>query len=348
MKNIDNYIGPSADFEPLTYDKYRNSRSLNALDLLKFIMALGVMVIHVNPLYTINPFLNSVFVFGFGRLAVPFFFVSSAWLLFRNGYKADVLRSVKRLLIMYIIWTIIYLPTLMADDSANMLILSLRNIIFGGHLWYLISSACALLIILGMQRLRMKPKIIFAVAFLPFTIGILLSGYNEILNMVGLKSVSERYFDYFISVRNGLFFGFPYMAAGLILSVNNKTYKKRSAITALAVLYVMHLIEFVIVRKLDLTYTTDMTMIAMPFTILLVYVVVHINLKDRKIYKILRNSSILIYLIHPYVIMLYDKIVQFDNSIIKYILVCCLSMMFSMMILKLEQYKYFKMLKYLH
>lgn len=72
----------SETLHPLTDSEYKNSKSLYAIDLMKFIMAFCVVGIHTTPLKT--SIMGSFLLFGVFRLAVPFFFISSSWLLFRK------------------------------------------------------------------------------------------------------------------------------------------------------------------------------------------------------------------------------------------------------------------------
>lgn len=62
----------------------------------------------------------------------------------------------------------------------------------------------------------------------------------------------------------------------------------------------------------------------------------------------MRKSSILIYCIHPYFILLFQNTFAADNSIVNYIFTVLCSILFSAIVLKLENFKCLSWLKYLH
>lgn len=98
------------------------SNHLDSIDVLKFVLALMVVLIHVNPF----PECVNVFVMPVLRLAVPLFFVISAFFFFRKidigeGYSsAEVGNAIKRAisftkrnLMLYLFWFLVLLvPTL--------------------------------------------------------------------------------------------------------------------------------------------------------------------------------------------------------------------------------------------
>ena len=87
----------------------------NGFDIAKFIMAIFVVTLHAHPFSDISFGLNYIITNGLTRVAVPYFFMVSGFLLFRKMslYELDIAK-IKRYLIhifrLYVIWTIIYLP----------------------------------------------------------------------------------------------------------------------------------------------------------------------------------------------------------------------------------------------
>lgn len=83
-------------------------RNFNSIDVGKIIAATLVVGIHCNPFQGLA---NDIIIEGFARLAVPFFFIVSAFLFFRkNPNGNDVLHFLKRLLILYGFWFVFNLP----------------------------------------------------------------------------------------------------------------------------------------------------------------------------------------------------------------------------------------------
>ena len=73
------------------------------LNVMKFIMAIFVMVVHFSPFKTIHPVLHFISIHGFTRIAVPFFFLSSGYLLSEHGHiPSDRLKkTLKKLIKLY-------------------------------------------------------------------------------------------------------------------------------------------------------------------------------------------------------------------------------------------------------
>lgn len=88
------------------------------IDLLKFIMAVCVVAIHTQPLYSVQSIVVQRLFDTITSLAVPYFFSVSGFLLF-SKIDADIScrknmevckRYLSRVLSLYVIWNIIYLP----------------------------------------------------------------------------------------------------------------------------------------------------------------------------------------------------------------------------------------------
>lgn len=97
------------------------------LDIVKLLMAILVVEIHTRP------FGATSLVQGVDCVAVPFFFISSAFLCFRGLNTAQfsnskssactrVRNTTKRLLQLYLIWTLIYIPVSLFGISTAVLL----------------------------------------------------------------------------------------------------------------------------------------------------------------------------------------------------------------------------------
>ena len=133
------------------------------IDVIKFFCALAVVVIHTEPFADICGILNSVTVNSVCRVAVPFFFMSSGFLLFgnpeaRSPLSPPVKKYVKRILFMYLVWSTVYFPftalemcrSESVDAAFGVLLGYIKNMIFSagyGFLWYLPATAVAVLLV---------------------------------------------------------------------------------------------------------------------------------------------------------------------------------------------------------
>ena len=121
-------------------------KSINtSIDLVKLIMAILVVGIHTEPL-GFNFWLDK----GFGivtRLCVPFFFVSSAYFCWNQNRVAT---TVKRMGILYIIWSILYLPFDISTLKEYTIVQLLRQFFWDGNshaLWFLCGSIIGIAIV---------------------------------------------------------------------------------------------------------------------------------------------------------------------------------------------------------
>lgn len=120
------------------------------IDLLKFIMAVCVVAIHTQPLYSVQSIVVQRLFDTITSLAVPYFFSVSGFLLF-SKIDADIScrknmevckRYLSRVLSLYVIWNIIYLPiTIFGFKENNMsfaryVLDCIRGFLFIGQQFY--------------------------------------------------------------------------------------------------------------------------------------------------------------------------------------------------------------------
>ena len=89
----------------------------NSIDILKFIASFFVVMIHVSMFSDVNPYLNLFITHGVARLAVPLYFLTSAFFFYKNNMnltgeeqKNSLLKYTKRMAILYVSWFVISLP----------------------------------------------------------------------------------------------------------------------------------------------------------------------------------------------------------------------------------------------
>lgn len=210
------------------------------LDYAKLIMALLVVEIHTKPFMSLgSPVLNRI-VEGVDCVAVPFFFIASGFLCFKSIDASElrdrcplaalrIIATIKKLLLLYVIWFIIYLPIDLfgsieaGNGLAKAIALEVRGFVFVGEgyfswpLWYLLASAVAFAIIYFLSK-YMRVTSILAMSFLMLIIGFAIGEINNSGVVAPLLSpILDAYFLIFGNVRNGLFEGFFYVSLGALL-----------------------------------------------------------------------------------------------------------------------------------
>lgn len=293
-------------------------KRINSLDVTKFILSFFIIGLHT--LYLIDtPIAHNRFLITILKIAVPFFFITSGYLLFskvefpmkkEDGKK--VFRYLKHIFIMYVIWTIIYLPLSIYGavigkvHLIEFIIYMTRKFLFVGefyyswNLWYLHGLIIAILLTYILLKLKIKPKYIFFISVVVFILGLFL---DSIIGTTTSSNLLNKFLNLYVylfeRVRNGLFKGFVYVAIGLLLSKNKKINIKYGIIIAI--------IGFIIFY---FKYEIGLLLLA-PGIFIIIY---NIDLKDKKIYDYFRDSSILIYLFHMLFIFIYLVIIKKNND----------------------------------
>ena len=211
------------------------------VDIVKLLMALFVVEIHTRPFRSYQ--ILERFVEGIDCIAVPFFFIVSGFFCFRVMSKEDcrdsfskgIVRIQKfafKLLRLYLIWTVIFLPVtvfgsiLNKDGLLGALLLFVRGTVFVGEnyyswpLWYLLAGAIGFGLIYLFLRGGVSPKRTLAAAFGCLIIGFLITfiqGLDSAPVFIALPV--KLYTLIFGSSRNGLFVGFFYISVGMIFGL---------------------------------------------------------------------------------------------------------------------------------
>lgn len=202
---------------------------LNVLDIFRLFFAVCVVAIHTHVtdgLPQVVSFWATQAVF---RLAVPFFFVVSGFLLGRKlyGQGKDML-SVLRRYTVRLLW-----PLLLAGSANAVLELIRQRLRYGRSLRYLADhfvrhtlfypygamwfvQAC----IVGVWLLypflkRKKSNAALLIGALLYGWALLCNNYYFVAQRLGLKEAVDSYMDFFLSARNGVFVGFFFLALGI-------------------------------------------------------------------------------------------------------------------------------------
>lgn len=149
------------------------NKQYESFDVLKFILSIFVIAIHTDPLQNFIGTLIYDFYQSLIYLAVPVFFIMTGFLIankmsnldfdniHEDNHVAIIIGHIKKLLRLYITWSLIYLPLdiyfYFEFHKSFFYVVAdyLRGLIFVGEhhkswiLWYLLSSIYALILING-------------------------------------------------------------------------------------------------------------------------------------------------------------------------------------------------------
>ena len=203
-----------------------------AIDIARFVCAFLVVSIHTE-VFCDNIWLDRALGL-FTRIPVPFFFTASGFFLFLAAGRNTTFQRIKKYLIriflLYGLWSVIYLPffinNLLSENiSGSVLLYILKSVFWTGvssHLWFLPAIVIAVLITrLFYLFLSPKKTIIVASAFLLF--GTVFSTYSSVINsLIGNNLFLDSFLDT-VGTRNGLFYGFFYVAMGGLIASDKST-----------------------------------------------------------------------------------------------------------------------------
>ena len=308
-------------------------KKIYSLYITKFILSFFVIALHTFYLFD-NPIANITILLKIFHVAVPFFFITSGYLLFvkiRLPLDQDGKKRIKKyllhILFLYLLWFIIYIPLaiygayISNDNLIEFIIYTTRKFLFVGesyyswNLWYLHGLIIAVLLCVILLKLKIKPKYIVCIGVIIFIFGRILD-YSLSLDNSTFPIIIQKFINLYLwlfeRVRNGFFIGFVYVAIGLLLS-KMKTKLKDGIIP-----FIIGFISYYFNIEIGLILFATGAFI----------IVINLNIKEFKCYKFLNTSSLLIYLFHMLYIFVYIVIIKQNNNYNPVILflftsVCC-------------------------
>lgn len=346
----------------------------NLIDMLKFTATLMVVGIHSGPLNSFEPLLNNIIFQGIARLAVPFFFGISAYFLYRKislareEEKKKILYTyLKRLGLLYLFWFIImfsvcielrYTKYVSEYEKKGAIIIFINSLLWSSSFqgsWYLNASMICAVIIFVIAKMWGN-KIAFVISGVAFLCTTFLSAYYGLVSPY-IGSFYEKCNIYFFPP-NSFMAGMIYFVMGKYIAETEKTklvlWKKRKIALVISLFGV--LCEAIFMHTHNYMQEPDCFFMLVPATYFImincIYCEKQIRLSE-KVMRFLRESSIIMYIIHFRVLKMWGEItingeVFFSNSLYKYIATVVVCLMISYIILTLEKVKMFRFLKYSH
>lgn len=269
------------------------NRNLNGIDLIKFFCAIMVFVVHVAPFRTdVSPItdnINFALLQCLCRVAVPFYFVCSGYFLFRkmpiDDLNVDFIKSYcYKILRLFATWSLL--------------------LFFGptDQLWYLSGTVVAVVLLSLCFHFRMKYGVICLLSCLLYAIGLLGDSYHglippfaEISVIRALRSIYIRFFE---TTRNGIFMGSIFVFMGACFSHRKVHLKPSTAAIAFLLSMVCLLIETYLLEFHHIPIEYNMFVSLLPAVYFLFSFAYTVPLKNRTIYKHLRNIGVWFYFLH--------------------------------------------------
>ncbi len=265
----------------------------NAIDIFKFICVIMICAVHISPINTegyeqINFFIQNYVC----RIAVPFYFVTAGFFLFRkidisNIDKCRIKEYCFKLLRLLGLWFF-----LLSSDSKT-------------HLWFFGALVLSVLIIYFMLKIKWSFKRITAVVIILYILGLLGGSYITSIEFIKenafINFLFKAYYNIFVTTRNGLFFGTIFTWIGVLFAQQKIVLKRFVAFFGLVLSFVAMFFEVYFLKNQFMVKEYDMLISLLPVTFFLFYIVSHIEIKKELDYIKLRRVGLLVFFLHFFV-----------------------------------------------
>lgn len=286
----------------------RETKSYGGIDYFRMAAAILVVAIHTSPLLSFDETADFILTRVAARVGVPFFLMTSGFFLItryrRDGEKLK--QFMKKTAWIYGAAIVLYLPLNLYNgyfSQKNFLPRLIQDLVFDGtmyHLWYLPASLLGAAIAWYLIRKCSGPAA-FALAGLLYLAGLFGDSYYGAIEGVALlKGFYGLLFQIFDHTRNGLFFAPVFFLLGGWMADKGRRLSLGKSLGGLAVSFGLLLAEALLLHKFQMQRHDSMYLFLVPCMYFLFNAL--LNMKGSRI-KWLRTASLLVYLIHPMVIV---------------------------------------------
>ncbi len=285
----------------------KKERTIN-VDVVRLIISLMVVAIHTYPLQFISDDVDFYFTRVICRICVPFFFMITGFFVISKAVddRKVLIDYTKKMLIMYAISMVIYLPILIYTGYFKdfSLWLFIKDILFDGyyfHLWYFPALILGTWITyFAIKKFDLKRV---GVAFLVlYLIGLLGDSYYGLSTKIPfVKTFFDRIFAISFYTRNGVFYAPMFLYFGYSININkvsDKTKIKKYLLLGI-ISYILMIGESYILHTLDIQRHTSMYLLLLPTCYFLFKYMMNSKTSSN---KFLRESSTWIYIMHPFIL----------------------------------------------
>ncbi|SET79264.1 Acyltransferase family protein [Enterococcus malodoratus] len=326
------------------------------VDIIKYLAAILVICVHCNPIVS-EPHLNYFIKQILCRIAVPFFFIGSAYFVRRGmKHKSDYLKQyLKNLGKSYLFWSIVFIPIGMDWINQNLrLAHSMRPfaLIFGlihvgtyYHLWYI---PALILSLWGTAKLLkyFSYKILFFVSILFYLFGSFETYYGY-LDDNWFKDLFDMIIQIFFTTRSGILFGMVFVVIGFFIYDYQETLKGLlKFIPIFTIIFACMLIiegeSLYHVEKLDMNFLLLLLPFSFFFFLWTLSAPFTLDFDTRKI----RDLSKYYYFVHPVCIVIVEEIGLAFNltfisaGVFSFVLIFLFTHLFCEIIIRIKKYEF--------
>lgn len=272
----------------------------NYLNIFKFISCFLIVGSHSLPLFK-NDDMNFYYGQWLFRFCVPLFFISSGFF-FAKMDDFTKKKYIKRLILVYLISTIIYIPLILKETISSFYLI--KNFLFGYfHLWYIVSLTLGLIIAHFVTKKFKLTSSLLSISAIFILLGAFFDEYHRLFNIDFINNISLFLNKYVDGGRNFLLFAFPMILIGMILYKEKEKlkFKNYSIFIMIVASFTLSFTEaYYLKSRLIDNITNDITFVNyIPAICLIIF---SLQFKININTKYLRKIADIIYIIHPLVI----------------------------------------------
>jgi len=306
----------------------------SAIDILKIILAILIVLLHTNIFHLESKYINFTLINGFFRIAVPIFLIITGYYFHRISSLFEIKTWCKRLGLLYIVWMTIYAPIWFKfiDNIPKLL-----TILFLGHhhLWYIIGTLYACIILYILRKKNTSFLITFA------TISYLISYVTQLLTIYYPEKIflADQFYHLYM-YRNFISICLPFLIIGYLIKRYDLGSKLKKINYFVPLAFLILFSESYYLYKIPTATSIDL-LLSLPFASTVIFLS-FIKLDFRLNTSQISNLSTGIYVVHIYVILIFEKYnIINNNSILRSLLILFFSIILALIILKVSQrYKF--------
>jgi len=320
-----------------------NRKHYVGIDSFRYVAALLVIAIHTSPLSTYSEMGDFILTRLIGRTAVPFFFMTSGFLLISEyTYSGDKLRTfVKKTSVIYGLAIAAYIPLNIYNGyfaMENLIPNIIKDIFFDGtlyHLWYLPASIMGAVIAWYLVK-GLGFKKAFMAAMVLYVIGLFGDSYYGLSEKLPFfKGFYGYLFQIFGYTRNGILFAPIFFVMGGILARNPIRSSWKTSLVKFMCSFLLMLGEGLLLHQLGYQRHDSMYVMLIPA---MYYLFSFLCSFTGKQLLSLRTAPLILYIIHPMIIVMVRMAAKLmrlqwvfiENSMVHYLTVSVCSIFFSL------------------
>lgn len=333
------------------------------IDYFRVVAAILVVAIHTSPLLSINESADFILTRILARVAVPFFFMASGFFLFgKNTMSTIALKDNKRItrflsktLVLYMSVIIIYIPLniYMGYFKEDLTVAGLlKDFLFNGtlyHLWYLPAAITGgFIAFICINKFGFKKT--FLLSAILFVIGIFGDSYYKWIEAFPIGVAFYQFlFQIFDYTRNGIFFAPIFFVMGGVVGKQKVKLDPKSVWMLFIACVSLMIGEGLLLRAFNMQRHDSMYFMLIPTMFFLFQLLLKgetpVDKKELYPTKKMREIALIIYIIHPWVIVGVRMIAKItgttkllvNNSIIHFLSVVIISYLLGKVLIWMKE-----------